>query len=113
MWGRVLPGRGGAAGKQQNQPGKEHREHRHEPLVQWQVDEQYLPVGTEPEVRMMTSSVPLTPPIRITNDVNLDAHSTPEFCEFRWVDPELLPELIVPFKKRVYRAVLEGFRELV
>ena len=47
------------------------------------------------------------------DDVSLDAHATPEFCEFRWVDPELLPELIVPFKKRVYRAVLEGFRELI
>lgn len=46
-------------------------------------------------------------------DVNLEAHDPPEFCEYRWVDPEELPELIVPFKKRVYRAVLDGFRELV
>jgi putative (di)nucleoside polyphosphate hydrolase len=46
-------------------------------------------------------------------DVNLEAHDPPEFCEYRWVDPEELPDLIVPFKKRVYRAVLEGFRELV
>jgi putative (di)nucleoside polyphosphate hydrolase len=46
-------------------------------------------------------------------DVNLDAHDPPEFCEYRWVDPEDLPELIVPFKKRVYRAVVEGFRALV
>ncbi len=46
-------------------------------------------------------------------DVNLEAHDPPEFCEYRWVDPEDLPELIVPFKKRVYRAVLEGFRALV
>jgi putative (di)nucleoside polyphosphate hydrolase len=46
-------------------------------------------------------------------DVNLEAHDPPEFCEYRWVDPEDLPDLIVPFKKRVYRAVLEGFRELV
>jgi putative (di)nucleoside polyphosphate hydrolase len=47
------------------------------------------------------------------DDLNLEAHETPEFCEYRWVDPEELPELIVPFKKRVYRAVVEGFRELV
>jgi len=46
-------------------------------------------------------------------DVNLAAHDPAEFCEYRWVDPEDLPELIVPFKKRVYRAVLEGFRALV
>jgi putative (di)nucleoside polyphosphate hydrolase len=47
------------------------------------------------------------------DDIRLDAHETPEFCEYRWVDPEQLPELIVPFKKRIYRAVLDGFRELV
>lgn len=46
-------------------------------------------------------------------DVNLEAHDPPEFCEYRWVDPEDLPELIVPFKKRVYRAVLEEFGELI
>jgi putative (di)nucleoside polyphosphate hydrolase len=46
-------------------------------------------------------------------DIDLEAHDPPEFCEFRWVEPELLPELIVPFKKRVYRAVLDEFRELI
>ncbi|MFW2447875.1 MAG: RNA pyrophosphohydrolase, partial [Qipengyuania pacifica] len=37
----------------------------------------------------------------------------PEFCDWKWVEPEQLPELIVPFKKRVYRAVVDVFRELV
>jgi putative (di)nucleoside polyphosphate hydrolase len=46
-------------------------------------------------------------------DIDLNAHKPAEFCEFRWVEPELLPELIVPFKKRVYRAVLEEFRNLI
>ena len=46
-------------------------------------------------------------------DIDLEAHDPPEFCEWKWVDPELLPELIVPFKKRVYRAVLEEFRALI
>lgn len=46
-------------------------------------------------------------------DVDLNAHKPPEFCEWKWVRPELLPELIVPFKKRIYRAVLEEFRELI
>ncbi len=46
-------------------------------------------------------------------EIDLEAHDPPEFCEWKWVDPELLPELIVPFKKRVYRAVLEEFRELI
>lgn len=44
-------------------------------------------------------------------DINLEAHKHPEFCEYKWVDPELLPELIVPFKKPIYQAVLEGFRQ--
>lgn len=46
-------------------------------------------------------------------DVDLDAHDPAEFCEYRWVDPEELPDLIVPFKKRIYRAVLERFRALI
>jgi putative (di)nucleoside polyphosphate hydrolase len=45
--------------------------------------------------------------------VNLEAHDPPEFCDYRWVDPEELPDLIIPFKKRVYRTVLESFRELI
>ena len=46
-------------------------------------------------------------------DIHLEAHQPPEFCEWKWVAPELLPDLIVPFKKRVYRAVLDEFRELI
>ena len=46
-------------------------------------------------------------------DINLAAHNPPEFCEWKWVDPETLPDLIVPFKKRVYRAVLDEFRSLI
>ena len=46
-------------------------------------------------------------------DIDLEAHDPPEFCDWKWVDPDQLPELIVPFKKRVYRAVVEAFREIV
>lgn len=46
-------------------------------------------------------------------DVDLNAHQPPEFEAWRWVEPELLPEMIVPFKKRVYRAVLDEFRPLI
>ncbi|MGN6499294.1 MAG: RNA pyrophosphohydrolase [Tsuneonella sp.] len=45
--------------------------------------------------------------------IDLNAHDPAEFCAYRWIDPEELPELIVPFKKRVYRAVLEEFRDLI
>jgi len=46
-------------------------------------------------------------------DIRLDAHKHPEFSAWKWVDPEVLPDLIVPFKKRVYRAVLDEFRALI
>jgi putative (di)nucleoside polyphosphate hydrolase len=46
-------------------------------------------------------------------DIRLDAHNPPEFCEWKWVAPETLPDLIVPFKKRVYRTVLEEFHDLI
>lgn len=44
------------------------------------------------------------------SDIDLNAWDHPEFCEWKWVDPELLPELIVPFKRGVYQAVVEGFK---
>ena len=46
-------------------------------------------------------------------DIDLEAHNPPEFAEWKWVEPDQVPELIVPFKKRVYRTVLEAFRELI
>ena len=45
------------------------------------------------------------------SDIDLEAHEHPEFCEWKWVDPDLLPELIVPFKKPVYEAVVAAFRD--
>lgn len=45
--------------------------------------------------------------------VRIDAHDPAEFCEWKWVEPDLLPDLIVPFKKRVYKAVLAEFRDLI
>ncbi len=46
-------------------------------------------------------------------DIDLDAHEHPEFCDWNWVEPALLPELIVPFKREVYAAVVDGFRALI
>ncbi len=45
------------------------------------------------------------------SDIDLEADKHPEFCEWKWVDPELLPELIVPFKREVYSTIVGGFRE--
>jgi putative (di)nucleoside polyphosphate hydrolase len=46
-------------------------------------------------------------------DIDLNAWDTPEFCEWKWVDPELLPELIVPFKREVYRTIVDGFKDAI
>lgn len=42
-------------------------------------------------------------------DVNLDAHDPPEFCDWKWVEPAQLPEMIVPFKKAIYARLVEEF----
>ena len=44
------------------------------------------------------------------DDINLDTEH-PEFRAYRWVEPEQLPELIVPFKRALYREVLDAFAE--
>ena len=33
----------------------------------------------------------------------------PEFCEWRWVEPESLPDLIVPFKRQLYSDLFREF----
>jgi putative (di)nucleoside polyphosphate hydrolase len=44
-------------------------------------------------------------------DIDLAATGHPEFDAWEWVVPERLPELIVPFKRRLYLDVLAEFRE--
>jgi putative (di)nucleoside polyphosphate hydrolase len=34
----------------------------------------------------------------------------PEFSHWKWVEPHLLPELIVPFKRDMYRTIVAGFQ---
>jgi putative (di)nucleoside polyphosphate hydrolase len=46
-------------------------------------------------------------------DINLGAHDPAEFKGFRWVDPEQLTELIVPFKRHVYAALVKEFADLI
>lgn len=43
-------------------------------------------------------------------DVQLDTPH-PEFRAWRWVEPQQLPDLIVPFKRDLYREVLDAFAE--
>ena len=44
------------------------------------------------------------------SDVNLDTPH-PEFRAWKWADPAQLPALIVPFKKKLYEALLEAFAD--
>lgn len=37
----------------------------------------------------------------------------PEFREWKWTAPETLPEMIVPFKRKLYRDILQEFRALI
>ena len=43
-------------------------------------------------------------------DVNI-ATSHPEFRKWKWIDPQQLPDLIVPFKRELYRQLLREFAE--
>jgi len=45
-------------------------------------------------------------------DADIDiATPHPEFRAYRWVEPRLLPELIVPFKRALYREILDSFAD--
>ena len=37
----------------------------------------------------------------------------PEFCEWRWVKMRELPDLIIPFKRKVYEQVVAAFEHLI
>ena len=43
-----------------------------------------------------------------TSDIDI-ATEHPEFCEWKWVDPALLPALIVPFKREMYAELVRCF----
>ena len=44
------------------------------------------------------------------SDVNI-ATEHPEFREWKWIEPAQLPELIVPFKRDLYRRLLREFAD--
>ena len=44
----------------------------------------------------------------LDTDINL-ATKHPEFCDWQWVDIEKLPDLIVPFKRELYIAIINEF----
>ena len=44
------------------------------------------------------------------SDVNIHTHH-PEFRDWKWIEPAQLPELIVPFKRDLYRRLLSEFAD--
>ena len=44
------------------------------------------------------------------DDVDI-ATEHPEFNDWKWVEPDALPDLIVPFKRDLYRRLLAEFRD--
>lgn len=46
------------------------------------------------------------------SEIDLETHH-PEFKTWKWVDTRDLPELIIPFKKELYRAVIKEFAEFL
>jgi putative (di)nucleoside polyphosphate hydrolase len=47
-------------------------------------------------------------------DGDIDIHTEhQEFSHWQWVEPQRVPQLIVPFKKRLYEAIIAEFGELV
>jgi putative (di)nucleoside polyphosphate hydrolase len=46
------------------------------------------------------------------NDINIETEH-PEFSQWQWVSPDRLPQLIVPFKKRLYENLVAEFNDLI
>lgn len=44
------------------------------------------------------------------SDIEIATHH-PEFCDWKWVEPGQLIDLIVPFKRDLYRRLLAEFRD--
>lgn len=47
------------------------------------------------------------------SDINLNWHTPPEFCAWQWVALDQTIDLVVPFKRDVYRQVIAMFSHLV
>ena len=50
----------------------------------------------------------------IGTDADVDIQTAhPEFRDWKWMPPEMLPDMIVPFKKKLYRDLLKEFGHLI
>ena len=46
------------------------------------------------------------------NEINIDT-ANPEFSQWKWVDIERLTKVVVPFKRDVYKGVVEEFMPII
>ncbi len=46
------------------------------------------------------------------SDINLNTFNQPEFSAWQWIDLPQILDLIVPFKRDIYREVIEVFKDL-
>ena len=46
------------------------------------------------------------------SDINIETED-PEFCQWQWINPSDLPEVIVPFKKKIYSDILNEFSNIL
>ena len=46
------------------------------------------------------------------NNFDLNTHEKPEFSQWRWADLNEVPDLIVPFKRDVYKNVVNEFKDI-
>ena len=46
------------------------------------------------------------------NEINLDTQH-PEFIDWKWIDPQELPEVIVDFKKKLYLNLLKEIKQFI
>lgn len=44
-------------------------------------------------------------------DIDLEASGHPEFASWKWVNLEDIPDMIVPFKRKIYKDLVKAFRE--
>lgn len=53
--------------------------------------------------------------LRLNGDdacINITAHAHPEFSEWKWIELQQLPEVIVPFKRELYASLVAEFEGL-
>ena len=45
-------------------------------------------------------------------EIDLNAHKHPEFSAWKWVEFQMIPDLIVPFKRALYQDIVDRFQHL-